>query len=248
MLTKIENLPPHVLGIQATGEVTAEDMNEVLRPALDELANRTGKLNYLLVLDTPVQEFTAGAWWQDMLAGLKHFTDWNRIAVVTGQPIVETFTDLFELGVPGRSKGFKPGELEAAKSWVSQTANEPFKPISPKAHALIDYALVGALLTLPSLLKMNKKAKLIYAAEAAVLLPYVALTEQPVAVKGLIPMETHGKIDPFNVAQFAAQTFFKPFHKTRKELIFNVAFTAIAGLTVLLTNYQEKRYPYGKRL
>ena len=122
------------------------------------------------------------------------------------------------------------------------------KPISPKWHALIDYALVGSLLTLPSLLGMNKKAKRIYAAEALVLLPYVALTKQPVAIKGLIPMETHGKIDPFNVAQFALQTFFKPFRKSKKELIFNVAFTAIAGLTVLLTDYKENQYPSGKGL
>ncbi len=122
------------------------------------------------------------------------------------------------------------------------------KPISPKWHALIDYALVSSLLTLPSLLSMNKNAKSIYAAEALVLLPYVALTKQPVAIKGLIPMETHGKIDPFNVAQFALQTFFKPFRKTKKELIFNVAFTAIAGLTVLLTDYKENQYPSGKGL
>ena len=122
------------------------------------------------------------------------------------------------------------------------------KPISPKWHALIDYALVTGLLTLPSLLGMNKNAKRIYAAEALVLLPYVALTEQPLAIKGLIPMEAHGKIDPFNVAQFALQTFFKPFRKSKKELIFNVAFTAVAGLTVLLTNYKKEEFPYGKGL
>ncbi|MEO3407561.1 hypothetical protein AAFN85_26825 [Mucilaginibacter sp. CAU 1740] len=122
------------------------------------------------------------------------------------------------------------------------------KPITPKWHALIDYALVGSLLTLPSLFGMNKKAKQLYAAEALILLPYVALTKQPVAVKGLIPMETHGKIDPFNVAQFALQTFFKPFHQTKKELIFNVAFTAIAGLTVLLTDYRPEQQLYGKGL
>lgn len=121
-------------------------------------------------------------------------------------------------------------------------------PITPKWHALIDYALVGSLLTLPSLLNMNKKARLIYAGEALILLPYIALTKQPVAVKGLIPMETHGKIDPFNVVQFALQSFLKPFHKTKKELIFNVAFTAIAGLTVLLTNYKENSHRYGKGL
>ncbi|MEO3407546.1 hypothetical protein AAFN85_26750 [Mucilaginibacter sp. CAU 1740] len=122
------------------------------------------------------------------------------------------------------------------------------KPINPKWHALIDYALVGSLLTLPPLLDINKKAKMIYASEALILLPYVALTKQPVAIKRLIPIETHGKIDPFNVAQFALQTFLKPFHKTKKELIFNVAFTAIAGLTVLLTNYKEEQYPFGKGL
>jgi hypothetical protein len=64
---------------------------------------------------------------------------------------------------------------------------------------------------------MNKKAKQIYAAEALLLLPYVALTKQPVTLKGLIPFKIHGKIDQFNVGQFVLQTFFKPFHKTKKN-------------------------------
>ncbi|MXV53177.1 hypothetical protein GS399_19600 [Pedobacter sp. HMF7647] len=116
------------------------------------------------------------------------------------------------------------------------------KPISPKLHALIDYALVSGLLILPSLMRMNKKAKTIYAIEAAILLPYVALTRQPAAIKGLIPFRTHGKIDPFNVAQFALQTSLKPFRKNRKEMIFNIAFTALAGITVLLTDWKGNEY------
>ena len=112
------------------------------------------------------------------------------------------------------------------------------KPISSKGHAIIDYAFIGSLLALPSLLKMNKQAKLIYAAEAALLLPYAALTKQPLAVKGLIPFKTHGKIDPINVAQFAAQSFLPAFRKNRKELIFNIAITAVAGLAVLLTDWK----------
>ncbi|GAB3927258.1 hypothetical protein [Mucilaginibacter myungsuensis] len=111
--------------------------------------------------------------------------------------------------------------------------------ISPKQHSLIDYALTGGLLILPSLLKMNKQAKVIYAIEAAILLPYVALTKQPVAVKGLIPLKVHQKIDPFNIAQFAAQSLLPAFRKNRKELIFNIAFTAVAGLTVLLTDWKK---------
>lgn len=113
------------------------------------------------------------------------------------------------------------------------------KPITAKQHSLIDYALVGALLTIPCLLNLDKNAKRIYAAEALILLPYVALTKQPVAIKGLIPFNTHGKIDPFNIGQFALQTFFKPFHRTKKALLFNIAFTAMAGLTVLVTDWKS---------
>ncbi len=111
------------------------------------------------------------------------------------------------------------------------------KPISPKLHSLIDYALVGSLFTLPSLLGFNQTVKKIYGAEALALLVYVALTDQPVAVKPLIPFPVHGKIDPFNVAQFALQTGLKAFRKEGKVLIFNIGFTAIAGLTVLLTDW-----------
>jgi hypothetical protein len=114
------------------------------------------------------------------------------------------------------------------------------KPISPKWHALIDYALVGSLLALPALLKMKRKARWIYAVEAAVLLPYVALTEQPAAVKGLIPFKIHGRIDLFNVAQFAGQSLLPVFRKNRRELLFNIGFTALSGLTVLLTDFDQK--------
>jgi hypothetical protein len=115
------------------------------------------------------------------------------------------------------------------------------KPISPKWHAVIDYALTGTLLALPSLLKMNKQAKLIYAAEAAVLIPYVALTKQPLAIKGLIPFKTHRKIDTLNIVQFATQSLLPAFRNNRKELIFNIAFTALTGISVLLTDWKETK-------
>lgn len=114
------------------------------------------------------------------------------------------------------------------------------KPISPAAHGLIDYALAGSLLILPSVLGLNKKVKNLYTAEALGLLTYVAVTKHPAAVKPLIPFTVHGKIDPFNVAGFAAQTFLKSFPKDKKALLFNIAFTAVAGLTVLLTDWEGK--------
>jgi hypothetical protein len=118
MLSKINELPPQVLGVLATGEVTQEDMEMILLPGLDELVKRTGQIRYLLVLDTGVQNFTLAAWWKDMVAGLRHYTDWHRIAVVSDQKAVEWFTDAFHLIVPGKSKGFSPDELAQAKAWI----------------------------------------------------------------------------------------------------------------------------------
>lgn len=121
MLQQIQNLPAHVAGVHATGEVTKEDMETVLIPLLDSLVERKDKINYILVLETPVQNFTLGAWWDDLKLGLKNFTHWNRIAIVSDQKAVEYFSDVFRFFVPGKSKGFSLDELQEAYDWISET-------------------------------------------------------------------------------------------------------------------------------
>jgi hypothetical protein len=111
------------------------------------------------------------------------------------------------------------------------------KPISPNVHALLDYALVGSLLTLPSVFGFSRPVKTIYTAEALVLLAYIALTDQPAALKPLIPFPVHGKIDPYNIGQFALQTALPAFRRDKRARLFNLCFTAAAGLTVLFTNW-----------
>jgi hypothetical protein len=37
MLQMIQGLPPHVVGVHATGEITKEDLETVLIPAIDKL-------------------------------------------------------------------------------------------------------------------------------------------------------------------------------------------------------------------
>ena len=119
MLQYINDLPSHVVGIRATGEVTKDDMEKVLIPRIDELVARQGEINYLLVLQTDVGNFTLSAWWDDLKLGLKNFTKWNKIAVVTDQKGVEWFSDVFRFFVPGKSKGFALNELDEAVAWIS---------------------------------------------------------------------------------------------------------------------------------
>jgi hypothetical protein len=120
MLEFIKEMPPQVVGIRATGDVSKEDYEKVLVPRIGELVNRQGDINYLLVLETDVQNFSAASWFEDLKLGLKHFTHWNRIAVVTDQKGVAWFTDLFRFLIPGTAKGFTIAELEEAKKWITE--------------------------------------------------------------------------------------------------------------------------------
>ena len=121
MLQFIKGLPPHVVGIHAIGEVTKEDVERVLMPKIEDLVKRQGEINYLLVLETNIQNFTAGAMWvNDVKVGLKNFTKWNKIAVVSDQKVVEWFSDIFRFFIPGKSKGFPLSELDDAVKWIAE--------------------------------------------------------------------------------------------------------------------------------
>ena len=72
-----------------------------------------------MVLETGIGNFTLGAWMEDAKVGLKHFTKWKRMAIVTNQKGVERFSDLFGIAVPGSSRGFSLDELDEAVEWVS---------------------------------------------------------------------------------------------------------------------------------
>lgn len=119
MLAEITGLPDHIFGVRATGEVTTVDLKDVLLPGLARTGDRFGEIRYLLVLDTEVKNFTTGAWIQDAVAGLKNYTKWKKIAVVSDEKSVEWFSDFFTFITPGSSKGFKPNQIEEAKEWLA---------------------------------------------------------------------------------------------------------------------------------
>jgi hypothetical protein len=119
MLELMTNVPPHVAAFRATGEVTKDDYEKVLIPAIDKAAKEYGALHFLMVLETDISNFTLGAWMDDAKVGLKHFTKWYRMAIVTDQKGVEKFSDLFGIVVPGETKGFALSEINEAIEWVS---------------------------------------------------------------------------------------------------------------------------------
>jgi hypothetical protein len=120
MLEEIRGLPPHVVGLRATGNITKEHYDQVFVPAVDKVAEKYKEVNLLLLLETDLSDFSGGAYVKDILTGFEHLSKWNRIAVVTDQKWVEKATDMFSVIAPGEYLGFEISEIEKAKQWVEE--------------------------------------------------------------------------------------------------------------------------------
>ncbi len=120
MIEVITGLPAYVTGFRAVNKITSEDYQKIIYPLVDSVAKAFGKINYLLVVDTPLSNYTAGAWIDDAFLGFKYFTKWRKLAIVSKSDGIKKFTNVFGNLVPGETRGFKMEELAIAKEWVSK--------------------------------------------------------------------------------------------------------------------------------
>jgi hypothetical protein len=120
MIHHLEDLPSNIVGFKAVGEITEKDFSETVMPKVKELIDKTDKLNYLLVLETSVKNFTVGAWMKDAIMGIKHLTKWNRAAIVSDVEAIRNFTNFFSYLMPGEFKGFEHKDLQQAIEWLAE--------------------------------------------------------------------------------------------------------------------------------
>jgi hypothetical protein len=121
MIELIPGLPDHVLGMEAKGEVTGEDYERVLIPALERQLEAGGKVRVLYVLGPEFSGYSAAAMWDDAKVGMAHPFSWERIAVVTDHDAYRRLVNGFGFLIPGEVRVFPVAALEDAKAWVGET-------------------------------------------------------------------------------------------------------------------------------
>jgi hypothetical protein len=119
MIEIIPGFPPHVAAFSATGKITAADYKNIINPLVRKISKEFGKINYLLILNTPLRNYSLGAWIRDGLLGLRYFPKWNKLAIVSEKRGIKKFTDLFGAMLPSVTKGFLSGDTDRAKRWIS---------------------------------------------------------------------------------------------------------------------------------
>lgn len=117
-MIQILNSPDNVVAFKALGEVTKEDYKTVIAPAIEKLVDKINEINFLLLVDTEIENFTTAAWIEDAFIGLKNFGKWKRSAIVTDSENAISFTNGFSYIVPGEFRGYKKEAFDEAMNWV----------------------------------------------------------------------------------------------------------------------------------
>lgn len=119
VLRRIPDLPDSVIGIEAIGDVEASDYQTVLDPAVETARRTHDKLRLLYVLGDEFDDYSGGAMWEDAKLGVKNWTSWEKIAVVTDEHSLARGIKAFGWLVPGEIKIFATDQRDDATKWVS---------------------------------------------------------------------------------------------------------------------------------
>jgi len=119
MFELIEGLGDRVVGACAVGRVTADDYESTLIPAVETTLAIEARHASSTCWAPEFEGYEAEAALDDPRMGLHHWSDFERIAVVTDHDTYRTMIKGFGFLMPGEVKVFDVDELEAAKDWVA---------------------------------------------------------------------------------------------------------------------------------
>ena len=124
MIELIEGLPDGVVGLDAVGEVTADDYTAVAIPAVEDALSRHKKISLMHVLGERFTGYTAGGEWDDAKLALLHPFSFRRIAIVTDLDHVRKLVKGAGWAIPGETKLFSNVQRAEAQAWVSADSKD----------------------------------------------------------------------------------------------------------------------------
>lgn len=118
MIEMIQGLGDGIVGAKAVGTVTADDYESTLIPAVEGALAEGDKLRMLYVLGQEFETYDSEAALDDARMGMHHWSDFERIALVTDHVVYRTAVKGFGFLMPGEVKVFGNDEMDAAVEWI----------------------------------------------------------------------------------------------------------------------------------
>lgn len=120
MIESVPGLPDGVIGMRASGEVTDDDYEQVLIPAVEAALADHDKIRLLYVLGPDLEHVEAGAAWEDAKVGLHHLFSFERMAVVTDVTWIARSIRWMGFAIPAKVEVFADAELDQARAWITE--------------------------------------------------------------------------------------------------------------------------------
>ena len=120
MIELLQDMPANVVAVSASGQVTGEDYETVLVPAIEKTLEKYEKIRLLYQLGPEFKKFTTTALWDDAKVGFHHLNDFERVAVVSDIAWIVTMVKGIGLTMPCEIRTFANHELDQACHWVSE--------------------------------------------------------------------------------------------------------------------------------
>jgi hypothetical protein len=119
-MAAITGLPDGVVGIRGTGEITEDDYEHVLIPAVEAALADHDKIRLLYVLGPGFEGMEGDAMWEDTKVGMHHLFSFERMACVTDVEWMRRGIVAFGFLMPGKVKAFGLAEEDAARAFIAE--------------------------------------------------------------------------------------------------------------------------------
>jgi hypothetical protein len=114
----MKNFPDNVIAFSCEKQVTKDDYEGILVPAIIETLKRNDKIRLLYKTSADFSGYDPGAIWEDLKIGVEHPTRWERVAVVTDVGWIVQMMKLFGFLIPCPTKLFPSSEAAQANAWI----------------------------------------------------------------------------------------------------------------------------------
>ncbi|MGB2601535.1 MAG: STAS/SEC14 domain-containing protein [Candidatus Omnitrophota bacterium] len=117
----IEILPKsqgNIMGIKASGRLTAQDYEEILIPKIEEVLKNNERARFLYYISDDLEGIEPGAMWDDAKFASGHRDRFDKIAIVTDSKWMQWSSKLVSYFLQGEVKSFPGDQLDEAWIWI----------------------------------------------------------------------------------------------------------------------------------
>lgn len=120
MLTIRPSYAEDMLTIVVSGQVTHEDIEALLLPAIEAKLQDHASLRLWYEFSPDFIGITVGALWDDALLSVFHFSDFSRVVMVADMQNLGAMVNTLAFMLPCPVKVFSEHERALAKAWLDE--------------------------------------------------------------------------------------------------------------------------------